>query len=90
MTDHTNEKDQNQPGKHQGEWRRCQTCGAPENDHPYRHPFKAWQPGRGRATSPGEQAHGHIVVWREGDVDKNGDVRPRYVSGPVAPPEATT
>lgn len=48
-----NEKDQSQPGKHQGEWRRCQTCGAPENDHPYRHPFKEWQPGRGRVTSPG-------------------------------------
>jgi len=20
----------------------CATCGKPRNDHPYRHPFKAW------------------------------------------------
>lgn len=25
--------------------RRCSSCGAPENNHPYRHPFKAWTPG---------------------------------------------
>jgi len=28
--------------------RRCQTCGKPEHDHPYRHPFVAWQPGNGK------------------------------------------
>lgn len=52
MAEPLNEKDQSQPGKHRGEWRRCQTCGAPENDHPYRHPFKEWLPGRGRVIPP--------------------------------------
>ena len=39
------ENDRSQTGKHQGEWRRCQKCGSPENDHPYRHPFKEWHLG---------------------------------------------
>ena len=42
------------PGRHQGEWSRCQKCGAPENNHPYRHPFKRWEPGR-PTTSPGSE-----------------------------------
>lgn len=54
MTDHTTENGEKPPGKHQGEWPRCQKCGAPENNHPYRHPFKRWEPSRGRSIPPEE------------------------------------
>lgn len=27
-------------GKHAKPWRRCTTCGHPENAHPFRHPFR--------------------------------------------------
>ena len=37
-------------GKHEAAWPRCGKCGAPENDHPYRHPFKVLDKARPQVT----------------------------------------
>lgn len=37
-----------------------------------------------------ERGHGRIVLWREGDVDENGNVRPRYTSDPIPSPASSS
>lgn len=43
-------------------------------------------PYRVPVLPPEEQGHGRIVLWREGDVDEDGNVRPRYISDPIPSP----